>query len=299
MKNKIIKYLSIMVILFTCFFYCIKQNEIKADSGWDSSYDSGGSWDSGSSWDSDSSWDSGSSWDWDSSSGSYHSSGSSGGISFIIFVVIVVVFILIVNKGNNHKTYTSSTVNTSLNFDSVSEEEIKKIIPDFNKQRFLNDAYQTYLNIQKAWSNFDTKALRNMLSDELYNTYNSQLKVLKAKKQKNVMSDFVMDSIDINSINLEGEKVTLTCILRVNFYDYVVDSEEKVVRGTNTKKVDITYELTFVSTVTHKEVKNCPSCGAPVKGKAADKCEYCGSTLVKNTYDWVLAKKENKHQQFK
>ena len=114
MKNKIIKYLSIMVILFTCFFYCIKKNEIKADSGWDSSYDSGGSWDS------DSSWDSGSSWDWDSSSGSYHSSGSIGGISFIIFVVIVVVFILIVNKGNNPKTYTSSTVNTSLNFDSVS-----------------------------------------------------------------------------------------------------------------------------------------------------------------------------------
>ncbi len=295
MKNKIIKYLSIMIILFTCFIYCIKQNEIKADSGWDTSYDSGDSWSSGSS-----SWDSGSSsWDLDSSSNSYHSSSSSSEGSFGIFFIFFVIVIIVILFSKKSTNYTSSRVNTSLNFDSISEEEIKKIIPDFNKQRFLNDAYQTYLNVQKAWSNFDTKALRNMLSDELYNTYNSQLKVLKAKKQKNVMSDFVMESIDINSINLEGEKVTLSCILRVNFYDYIVDSEEKIVRGTNTKKVDITYELTFVSTITHKEVKNCPSCGAPITGKAADKCEYCGSTLVKNTYDWVLAKKENKHQQFK
>ncbi len=296
MKNKIIKYLSVMIILFTCFIYCIRQNEIKADSGWDSSYDSGGSWDSGSS-----GWDSGSSsWDWGSSSDSYDSSrsSSSSGGSFVAFIIFVIMIILI-RSSNKTKIHISSNADIPLNFDSVSEEEIKKILPDFNKQRFLNDAYQTYLNVQKAWSNFDTKALREMLSDELYNTYNSQLKVLKAKKQKNIMSDFVMDSIDINSINLEGEKITLTCILRVNFYDYVVDSEEKVVRGTNTKKIDITYELTFISTITHKEVKNCPSCGAPVKGKAADKCEYCGSTLVKNTYDWVLAKKENKRQQFK
>lgn len=299
MKNKIIKYLSIMIILFTCFFYCIKQNEIKADSGWDSSYDSGGSWSGGSSWDSGGyDWDSGS-YDWDSGSSNYHSSGnsSSGFVMFIIFFIIVIVVLnsLKSNKSNT-KTYYSAP---PLNFNSVSEEEIKKIIPDFNKQRFLNDAYQTYLNIQKAWSNFDTKTLRSMLTDELYNTYNSQLKVLKAKKQKNVMSDFVMESIDINSINLEGEKVTLTCILKVSFYDYVVDKEEKVVRGTNSRKIDVTYELTFVSTITKKEVKNCPSCGAPVKAAVSDKCEYCGSTLVKNTYDWVLAKKENKRQDFK
>ena len=44
-----------------------------------------------------------------------------------------------------------------------------------------------------------------------------------------------------------------------------------------------------------KETKNCPSCGAPIsKGHASNVCEYCGSTLVKNTYNWVLAKKENK-----
>ena len=45
----------------------------KADSGWDSDYDSGG-WDSGSSWDSGG-WDSGS--DWGSSDSNWHYSGGS------------------------------------------------------------------------------------------------------------------------------------------------------------------------------------------------------------------------------
>ncbi len=135
---------------------------------------------------------------------------------------------------------------------SVSEEEIKKNISDFNKQRFLNDAYQTYLNVQKSWSNFDTDSLRKMLSDELYNTYNSQLKVLKAKKQKNIISNFIMDRIDINNVNVEGEKITLTCILKVEFYDYIVDSDEKIVRGTNEKKLFVKYKLTFISTIKQK-----------------------------------------------
>ena len=59
MKNKFIKISLIVVFLLSLSFFSLKQIEnIKADSGWDSSYDSGGSWDSGSdfggsSWDND------------------------------------------------------------------------------------------------------------------------------------------------------------------------------------------------------------------------------------------------------
>ena len=71
MKNKIL----IIVILLTSIFCLNNYINVKADSGWDTDYDSGSSWDSSSDWDSDSDWDSSSNFDDDYSS----ESGSGGG----------------------------------------------------------------------------------------------------------------------------------------------------------------------------------------------------------------------------
>ena len=63
-KNRLVLIL-ILFIVGTIFYHPIKS---VADSGWDSSYDGGGSWDSGSSW------GGGCSWDYDYGRSSYSSS---------------------------------------------------------------------------------------------------------------------------------------------------------------------------------------------------------------------------------
>ena len=63
-----------------------------------------------------------------------------------------------------------------------------------NVDEFLKNTYELYIDVQNAWMNFDYDKLRSLLSDELYNTYSSQLKVLSRKKQKNIMSDFKLIS---------------------------------------------------------------------------------------------------------
>lgn len=280
---------TFLAIMFGTLFLLNIEN-IKADSGWDVDYDSGGSsWSGGSDW--------GSSWDSDYSysggSGNYEGSGS-------FFVVIVILIIVVIYYFINKTSTGTPIYNSPYTYSPIDEEYIKKYIPDFNKQKFLDDAYQMYLDTQKAWSNFDTKKLRNLLTDELFNTYNMQLKALKAKKQKNIMSDFALEKIDTIAIDVSNNQITMKVVLKVGFYDYVVDIINNVVRGNKNHKVTITYELTFVSTINKKETKNCPSCGAPInKDSASDVCEYCNSTLVKNTYSWVLAKKENKEQEYK
>lgn len=289
--NKKVKYfLGILCTLLFGALFLLNLDNIKADSGWDVDFDTGGSDWGGSSW-SSSDWDSGYSY-----SGS-SSSGSSSSFGFIVFIIIVVIIIYYL-KYNNVKT-TSKYI-PEYKYSPIDEEYIKKYIDDFNKQKFLDDAYQIYLDTQKAWSNFDTKSLRNLLTDELFNTYNMQLKALKAKKQKNIMSDFALEKIDTTAINVSNNQITMKVVLEVSFFDYVVDISNNVLRGNKNHKVSVTYELTFVSTINKKETKNCPSCGAPInKNSASNVCEYCNSTLVKNTYSWVLAKKENKRQEFK
>ena len=178
-KNNILKwvllsFLIICGITFTTF-------KLKADSGWDSDYDSG-SWDSGSDWGS-SSWDS----DWGSSG------SSSGGGSFITFIIVAAIIIYVIiesNKTNNNTAPTNTNIQPSL-----SEEKKKKTLPEFNKQEFLDKAYSIFIEVQNAWSNFDYETLRKYLSDELFNTYKSQLRVLNAKKQKNLMHNFVKYNI--------------------------------------------------------------------------------------------------------
>ena len=295
--NKKVKYfLGVLCTLLFGALFLLNLDNIKADSGWDVDFDTGGSsWSGGSDW-GGSSWSS-SDWDSDYSHSGSSSSGSFSSFGFVVFIIIVVIIIYYLKYNN---VTTTSKYIPEYKYSLIDEEYIKKYIDDFNKQKFLDDAYQIYLDTQKAWSNFDTKSLRNLLTDELFNTYNMQLKALKAKKQKNIMSDFALEKIDTTAINVSNNQITMKVVLEVSFFDYVVDISNNVLRGNKNHKVSVTYELTFVSTINKKETKNCPSCGAPInKNSASNVCEYCNSTLVKNTYSWVLAKKENKRQEFK
>ena len=278
--DKFSKILFVIMCLLFCFFNLVS---IQADSGWDSDYDSGGSDWGGSDWgDSDS--------DWSSSGGSY--SGDMSFKDFLIIIIIAAVVLYIMKK--NKLTFNNDS---EYKYTPVLEDEIKKYLPDFDKKLFLQDAYKIFIDVQNAWSEFDKDKLRNLLSDELYNTYNMQLISLKAKKQKNIMTDFTEVKSDVSYISVENEKVTLKTILEVSFYDYVVDEANTIVRGTKDNKLLMTYELTFISTINKNKTENCPNCGAPInKDDAGDVCEYCKAVIVKNTYDWTLAKKESKNQ---
>ena len=53
----------------------------------------------------------------------------------------------------------------------------------------------------------------------------------------------------------------------------------------------MTYELTFVRTVSEKD-NVCPNCHAPLPKNASNVCEYCHSTIASSSYNWVISKKQ-------
>ena len=287
MKKKITAF-SILLLLLGFFTFNFVQ--VRADSGWDSDYDFGGSDWGSSDWGSD--WGS-SSYDYDWGSSSY--SGSSGGgavSSLIIWIIIFIIIAIIVAKKDISTGPTKYQGNSEID-NSIDEDEIKKHIPEFNKSEFLDKAYNTFIDVQNAWSEFDYDKLRSLLSDELYNTYHTQLIALKAKKQKNIMNNFQLKKIDITNVKVDGNKIALTVSLVVKFRDYVVDKNNTVVRGTDKYQLQNSYDLTFISTINKKKKdKVCPSCGAPLKNTSSNKCPYCGSNVIFDDYDWILSKKE-------
>ena len=287
-KKMLIFILSLLCLLGVVYSI----HYVSADSGWDSDYDSSDSWSSSSDWGS-SSYDS----DWGGSS--YYSSGgdnSGGGIeSFIIFVVIVIIIILVIRSSS--KNSVSSKI-SSTPYQDVSDDVLTKY--GINANEFKEMAYNKYLDIQKAWSEFDYDKLRNNLTDELYNSYIMQLDALKVKNQKNLMSHFKCLDTKITDVREENGLLNVSIYLKVEMYDYVVDSDDKVVRGTKNHKLEIQYIIKFVKT--NKESNDetiCPNCGAKIDAVSGGTCEYCGTVIQIDAKDYVMSRKTNVGQRRK
>ena len=140
--KKVLKNVLLFIITILPFMALVT---VKADSGWDSSYDSSSS--SSSSWSSSSS----SSSSWSSSSSS--SSSSYGGddeltfvdsiiILIIIFLFIVLPTIIITRKGNNNK---SNYVDSS--YVDIPEDKLKEILPNLTLKYLKDVTYERFVAI--------------------------------------------------------------------------------------------------------------------------------------------------------
>ena len=271
-------------------------NNARADSGWDSSYDSGGSSSSSSSsWSSGGGSHSSSSWSSGSSSGSYSSSSGSVGSAIFTLIVWVIIIIVIISIVNSRSTASGSATKNVVLREDIDESRIKELLPNETLGSLKHMAFEKFVDIQNAWMEFDYDKLRELCSDELYNTYESQLESLKLKNGKNIMTAFDNEEIKIIDIKKENKIITVSVYLRVTFYDYVINNKTKeVIRGTKDHTLTNNYEMQFVREENDKkkEVK-CPNCGAKVKAVTSGKCEYCGSTVVVDANEFVLSKKTN------
>lgn len=305
---------KIVLLLFLMGMICFSVVPAKADSGWDYDYDIGGSWDSdwGSSDWSSSNWDSGS-WsssydDWDSD---YSSSYSSGEVSeeysflgsfvlgMVIFIIIFCLFLDVYKKMQKANMRRNNRRIDFSYYEDLSEEAIKAVDSTIDVAEMKKKAFEIYKNIQTAWMNFDEETIKNNTIDELYNMYSSQLKMLKMKKEKNIMDEITLEDVKIYEINKEKDVINLKVFLVVTCYDYVIKEENKsVVRGNKNEKVRISYSLTFIKSAINKDKEKCPNCGAEVDMKSSAVCPYCRSVLVREASSYVLGKKTCIWQEF-
>lgn len=304
MKKRIINILLILGLAGSLLFTL----NVRADSGWDSDYDFGGGgwasdWGGNDSWDYDwghDSWD----YDWGTSSGGHYSGGGSGtsneleGFLYLCVAIFLVVYIMtagVQRKNNGERTrgtiYTTTKPTDTLIQTPLVLDKVKEVIPSFDKDAFQEQAFEIYKNIQIAWMNFDYETLRKYTTDELYNTYHSELVALNLKKQKNIMSDFKLLSFVLIGMENSYKRVALKVRMEVELYDYVAKEDGEVVRGNKDTKLVYYYEMTFTCGLGDKPNK-CPNCNAPLDVNQSSVCPYCDSVVISDNHDWVLSKKQ-------
>ena len=317
--NKIKNYLLIIAITISSFIV-----KIKADSGFDSSFDSGGG---GSDYSSSSS---------DNSSSSSSSSSGEGSpemafafISFFLLTFIlalmnkakssvrllfgviyflfqlgigitlfgfaflfydfslmfmlgwVIIIMIIGNKSNkriNNNTYY------------FNENEFSK----YNTKELQEKLYGIYKDIQVAWSKNNIEPVRNVLTDELFNTYQFQIDSMITTKQRNVMENIKFKKMCVTNHSIIDNNETITVNMMVTCRDYIISTrgkKEKVIRGKKRYKLEYIYEMTFVRNTINK-MQYCPNCGSKLTKANSEKCVHCGGIIVHDNLNYVLSKKK-------
>lgn len=326
MKKKKMLYLIIISIMI------LSPILIKADSGFDSSWDSGSSdWGGSSDWSSD--WGSSSNWSSSSNSSTSYGGFYLGGLhivttmmlTFLVFIfyqsfaqkiknktlpkiimfppyfiftlfifgfinliIAIVTLSILVNKSSKNINSTqASNIPPRL-----SQEDINKYLPNFNINNFNITVFNIYKNIQEAWMNFDLDTIRDLVSDEIYNMYSMQLSTLQAKGQKNIMENIHYITNYISNISIDNNLTTINTVLKVTCNDYVIDNNNKVVRGNKYRTLTYTYLLTFTKYTNPTNITNCPNCGAKIDINASGKCKYCNATIINEEEKWIMTKKQ-------
>lgn len=293
MRRKLKSILKILVTLMLIFVatFISYQDKSHADAGYHSSYSGGSSSSHSSSYSSSSSRRSG------SSSGGSYSSGSSSPSTVIFFIIIVIVIIVIINANKNKGTLNNANrVTVSNNPQAINE--IKKHLPGFDVNKFLSNGFNIYMRIEEAWMNFKLENVRDIMTDEMFNMYESQLTSMEMKGEQNIMKDFKLLNSAITNTSIQNDMLQVTTRYVIEFYDYIIKKDTKqVVRGNSNRKMRMVYEMTFIEKLEKTKLDKCPNCGAPININSAGICEYCNSKIVDDNTEWVMSKKVSLYQQ--
>lgn len=279
--------IALAISLMFCLCFTFNLNRSHADAGYHSSY-SGGSSSSSSSH--SSSYSSSSSRSHYSSSGSSSSSSSGssedGWVGVIIWFVIIIIIIYFSSRRG------TTTTEPKLQSNAAAIAKLKELIPEFDDKKFLQDGYKIFLDVEDAWMNFELDKVKDVITDEMFNMYESQLSSMEIKGEQNIMSGFnLKDCAIVNCVD-QNDNIEVTTKYIIEFYDYIIEKESgKVLRGSKTNKLRMYYDFVFVMKNTDEKIDHCPNCGAPVEVNASGICPYCNSKIIGENTSWVMSKK--------
>ncbi len=212
----------------------------------------------------------------------------------IIMPAIIIIVVIALSK--NKKLKNNNRIVVTNNEQAINE--IKKYIPSFDANKFLLNGYGIFVRIEEAWMNFDLEKVRDCITDEMFNMYESQLTSMEMNGEQNIMKDFKLINSAVTQASKQNNMLQVKARYTVEFYDYIINRSTKaVVRGNSNRKMRMVYEFTFIRDIENKKLDKCPNCGAEININSAGICKYCNSKLVDDSKDWVMSKKVSLLQQ--
>jgi len=171
--------------------------------------------------------------------------------------------------------------------------------PGFDPAAFLARTEKAFLDIQEAWFRRRLDAVRHLMSDGTYRRFTTLLGLMQDEGRRDALADCRVvsrrilelehtDAFDIVSVRIDAS-------MRDTDVPAGTDDEAARARARAARAEEFTELWTFarrpgVQSRTGYDLGQgqCPNCGAPFEGGAANTCTYCKAIVNSGNYDWVL-----------
>ena len=157
-------------------------------------------------------------------------------------ILIISIFIGILLLIIMFKTLFNSKIPTT---NGLTDEEIKKIDSNLTNLSIKEEVFSLYKKLETAKTKQNYTILKEILSEELYLEQEKELKELKLNKQKLVATNIHLKNAKVLAIQKKKEKTIIMVYLHVSQYDYVINKQKQVIRGTDQTDYQIEYKLTL------------------------------------------------------
>lgn len=221
------------------------------------------------------------------------------GVIVLLLIFAIIYFVGTKKKGKNRPK--SQPVNVQ-----VQKTDRSSLSPmhtylqtdnGFDDQAFKEKLSNLYVQFQNAWQDKNMASLRPYMTDAMYAQYDRQLEVYRQKNQTNHIERIAVLSVELAGWKQAAGKDVIIAEIRTRIVDYVTDDNTgTIIRGSDRQEKFMTYEWTLMRTsgqTTGQSVgltgQTCPYCGAKIDINHTAVCEYCGSVLTTDTFDWVVS----------
>ncbi len=275
------------------------------DYGGNDSYDYGGSYGSGDSYDYGGSYNSGYGGGYyygGTDTSGYGREGGDGsallGFFVLVGLIILVCYIIHKIKASKRPKRVAGGGATATDIRTLKPvSDYLALDPEFNEAEFKEKLSNLYVKFQNSWQAKKMEDLRPYLTDAFYAQMDRQLETYRQKQQTNIVDRIAVLDVNLVGWKQEGENDVMVARLKARIVDYVVDDVSgSIVRGSDKVEKFMEYEWNLVRTkgLTTQEasgttVQVCPNCGAHVDVNHSAQCEYCGSILTTDTFDWAVS----------
>ena len=169
-------------------------------------------------------------------------------ITLIIVTAIIIVSIILMTirndikkenakiKKQEEKNKKYGNIDTSIIYKEIDLSKIK----DANILK--DNVFEIFKTILKAYSNSENKTLKKLTSESLYNFYQEKEKKLKDNGEIEIIKNVMLNDIRILDIKKKKNDYTIKFYLKINCYNYFVESRRKrTSRGYDDRKIEQEY----------------------------------------------------------
>lgn len=172
--------------------------------------------------------------------------GMPGIFEILLFIGIIYLLFRLFRKNQPQEYATEGNTLGGSHLYSTADTNLGGTIPSINQDIVINLAKNTFLDIQKAFSQQNLSKVRNLMTDRMYNYLEGQIKELKDRGLRNIIEDVKINDIQIVHIEEEKDYKVVVVEIDASAIDYVVDTYGNIVEGDSKNPINFKEYWAFV-----------------------------------------------------